>query len=328
MTLNAAAIRWWDEAGQHGSHARDQAGHVKGMIAYFGGQTRLSDINDAAWARFMAWLMQPKEVPGQERPDGTMGKARVRKGAGPATANRYLSTFNVIRERAEGIWGVKVGAFTRSKHVKAEPDHLEVFLSYEESEELLAAIVPHARLPILLDLLTGLRKQNILGLRWEDVSLDMKRMVVLQKGDRRMIVDLVDEAVALLNGLEPNPNKRRGPVFWFGNPAVPCDCSRCNDTGGPGGTNRYSDEPMKDIKRAFNTARVKIGKPNLRFHDLRHTVASWILNAGFSLAHVKETLGHSEIATTMRYAHLEAGQKKTAMTEALSVRRRKAKGAP
>jgi integrase len=54
----------------------------------------------------------------------------------------------------------------------------------------------------------------------------------------------------------------------------------------------------------FRKARVRAGLPNVRFHDLRHTAASWLINAGIDLYTVGRILGHSTPATTQRYAHL------------------------
>ncbi|HEV7369015.1 tyrosine-type recombinase/integrase [Arenibaculum sp.] len=74
---------------------------------------------------------------------------------------------------------------------------------------------------------------------------------------------------------------------------------------------------MKEIKRAFATGRKRIGMPELRFHDLRHTVASWLLNEGYTLKMVQTILGGTQITTTARYAHLEKGATAEAMSRSL-----------
>jgi site-specific recombinase XerD len=55
---------------------------------------------------------------------------------------------------------------------------------------------------------------------------------------------------------------------------------------------------------SWNTARVLAGLPDFRVHDLRHSFASFLVNAGRSLYEVQELLGHADIRTTSRYAHL------------------------
>lgn len=62
--------------------------------------------------------------------------------------------------------------------------------------------------------------------------------------------------------------------------------------------------PFINIFRSWDTARTRAQLPELRIHDLRHSFASFLVNAGRSLYEVQEILGHSDIRTTSRYAHL------------------------
>ena len=71
--------------------------------------------------------------------------------------------------------------------------------------------------------------------------------------------------------------------------------------------------PYGDIKKGFNNAVKKAGLHDFHFHDLRHTTASWLVMRGASLKAVAEILGHSDIATTQRYAHLSEGYKQKAV---------------
>lgn len=67
------------------------------------------------------------------------------------------------------------------------------------------------------------------------------------------------------------------------------------------------------VKSAFRRARVKAGYPTVRFHDLRHACASLLIEHGVDLYTVAKVLGHTNIKTTMRYAHLQLEQKRSAM---------------
>lgn len=67
------------------------------------------------------------------------------------------------------------------------------------------------------------------------------------------------------------------------------------------------------VKSSFRRARVKAGFPKVRFHDLRHACASLLIEAGEDLYAVGELLGHSNVQTTKRYAHLQLGRKRGAM---------------
>ena len=63
-------------------------------------------------------------------------------------------------------------------------------------------------------------------------------------------------------------------------------------------------KPYVSIFCSWNTARTKAGLADVRIHDLRHSYASFLVNAGRSLYEVQRLLGHTQIKTTQRYAHL------------------------
>ena len=63
-------------------------------------------------------------------------------------------------------------------------------------------------------------------------------------------------------------------------------------------------KPYVSVYYSWNTARVQAGLADVRMHDLRHSTASFLVNSGRSLYEVQKILGHSQIKTTQRYAHL------------------------
>lgn len=67
---------------------------------------------------------------------------------------------------------------------------------------------------------------------------------------------------------------------------------------------KISGKPIKDIKKAWHTIRTRAGFPEVRIHDLRHTHASHLVSSGLSLSIVGKLLGHTQVSTTQRYAHL------------------------
>lgn len=265
------------ETGQR-YHVAAMAPHLHGMLA---------DLDDEQVAQMIARLRD--------------------SGKGPATCNRHLATLSAVCKRAREVWKAPTGMWEARHHRQREPKGREVFLEYAQAQQLIAEIVPHARGPVLLDLLTGLRRGNVLGLSWEETSLDMGRLVLRTKGDRRHSVHLVPEAIALLASIQPDAGLRKGPVWRYRNPATDCRCPHCANPGNAG-------KPIRSVRTSFATAARKLGlNQRLRFHDIRHTVASWLLAEAGDLQLVREVLGHQDITTTARYAHLLPGRKEAAM---------------
>ena len=303
MTLNDAFVRFWTEKASKTAHGQTgQRYHMKVLLQALGRNTLLSALDDRAINEGVQAMQTRKATQG--RPETLSG----------ATVNRYLATLRLVCKRAKDVWKAEVGDWSYGEHRQEEAKHREVFLTHEQARALVDAAVPHLKPILMLALATGMRKENVVRLRWEDVSLDLARALVVQKGERRLAVDLPDLAVRMLAALQPEPEKRRGPVFWFGNPAVGCDCTRCKVPA-------YAGEPILDVKRSFATAAEAAGvreheAGRLRFHDLRHSHASWLLAATGDLLLTSKRLGHANVATTQRYAHLLPGRMERAVDDA------------
>jgi hypothetical protein len=76
-------------------------------------------------------------------------------------------------------------------------------------------------------------------------------------------------------------------------------------------------DAIKNLYKGFKLACKKAGYPDVRWHDLRHTNASWLLQGGAGLTVVKEVLGHKNINTTLRYAHLDIATQLITMNKSL-----------
>jgi integrase len=134
---------------------------------------------------------------------------------------------------------------------------------------------------ILLLLLTGARRSEITQAKWENVDLRKRTLLVprSKSGKPRRII-LNDHALAVFRSIQ----RTRGNPFVFPLPS----------TG----------RPPTSLFRQWHRIRCKAGLPDLRLHDLRHSFASFLVNKGVSLYVVQGLLGHSQIRTTQRYAHL------------------------
>jgi integrase len=141
-----------------------------------------------------------------------------------------------------------------------------------------------------------MRKSEILGLQWERVDLakDMgfnARITLYDtKNGEPRGVPLNKDAISALIAVEPDADKRVGRVF-----------------------KRSDGHGWGIIRTSFENAVERAGIPDFRFHDLRHTAASWLAMRGRPLKEIQEVLGHKSIAMTNRYAHLSPMHLRTAV---------------
>lgn len=132
---------------------------------------------------------------------------------------------------------------------------------------------------IRLLLFTGCRLREILNLKWEYVDLERGVLFLPDSKSGRKTVILNAPAMTVLNGLE-----RISPFV------VPGD---------------KPDSPRADLKRPWEAITKRAGLPGTRLHDLRHTYASFGAGGGLGLPIIGRLLGHSQVSTTARYAHLD-----------------------
>ena len=177
-----------------------------------------------------------------------------------------------------------------------ENNQVERFLSAEEAKALLIAIKasknPMLQHIVSMLLLTGARKREVLDAKWEDFDIERKIWRIPNtKAGKARIVPLSDTAIVVLIKLR---KKKRSP-YAFANPV--------------------SLKPYKSIYYSWHTARKMAGLSDVRIHDLRHSFASFLVNAGRSLYEVQILLGHTQIKTTQRYAHLSTTSLRSASNE-------------
>lgn len=197
---------------------------------------------------------------------------RVREGLKPHGVNRDLSYLKAALRHANQMHGKEIPAIAWGKIRLTEPPHRIRYLSREEYHRLLDCSPPSVALIVKVAVATGLRKNNILKLDWREVDLASGLITVTVKGDRKHTVKLPPALKAALSTLP----ERKGLVF---------------DT--------------RNFRKLFEQAVSDAGLHDFRFHDLRHTCATWMRMAGADLADICEALGHSSVAVTMRYAHIE-----------------------
>ena len=206
-------------------------------------------------------------------------------GLAPATCNRILAVFKTICSLAvmRGLLPTGQSPCAGVSPFKIHAQR-ERYLSRDAAKRLMRALEksghPEA-FSLRLLLLTGARKSEILKAQWENVRLDLRLLVVpLSKSGKPRHIPLSDEAIAVIRSI---PRQQGLPWLFPGH--------------APG-------KPLSDLYLFWNRLRRELGLADVRIHDLRHTFASFLVNAGHSLYEVQKLLGHGDPRTTMRYAHL------------------------
>lgn len=199
--------------------------------------------------------------------------------AKPATVNRYLALIRAILRRAEREWQW----LDRAPHIRLyhEPARRVRWLKPDQARDLLAELPPHQQHPMIFALSTGLRAGNVVGLRWEQV--DLKRRVLWLYGDQTkngedLSVSLNDNAMAVLHA------RRRINQEWVFT---------------------YQGKPLQRLTtRAWYKALKRANIEDFRWHDLRHTWASWLVQEGCPLYALQEMGGWKTASMVRKYAHL------------------------
>lgn len=191
-------------------------------------------------------------------------------GAAPATRNRYRALMRAILRAAERDWEW----IDKAPIIKAEQENNErkTFITREQADRLIAELPDHYRPAVRFALLTGLRKANVLGLRWAAVNLEAGTVVVAAeeaKGKRKIVVPLNASAKALLEAMP----HREGKVFGL----------------------------SSITEAAWKRACARAGITDFRFHDLRHTWASWHAMAGTPAQVLQELGGWQSYSMVERY---------------------------
>lgn len=219
----------------------------------------------------------------------------IKKGMKPATVNKHISIIKAMIKKAVD-WNMASDDTLKSvRAVKmlTENNKRLRFISHEECRALIDACtkrIAHLKPVIVTALNTGMRKEEILSLKWE--QLDLKHGFILidrtKNGERREI-PLNDTLQNTFRGMQ-----RRLDVPWvFYDP--------------------FDGKRYNSVKHSFKEACRRAGIVDFRFHDLRHTFASHLCMAGVDLKTVQELLGHKTLTMTLRYAHLAPGHKRKAV---------------
>ena len=209
----------------------------------------------------------------------------------PYQANRCLEVVSKMFVLAE-MWGLRPDGSNPRKHIRKYPEEKrERFLSAAELRrigdvlremEIEGIELPSAILAARLLILTGCRLGEIMSLKWEYVDFD-------------------EHALRL-------PDSKSGKkTVHLGTPAVECLQTAQRIHGNPWViTGTLPGKSLSDMQPFWQRTRARTGLKDVRIHDLRHTFASTAVASGQGLPMIGKLLGHTQVQTTARYAHLAA----------------------
>lgn len=210
--------------------------------------------------------------------------ARKRQGISDTTIRRDLAFASSMCTMAVR-WGYldtnAVAAFSKRGLKEARPRNR--FLTRGEYQRLLNKAADHVRPAIVLAVETGLRKEELFGLTTAAIDLDHREIVLDRtKSGAPRRVPLSDQAISIVKTLLRSSHPTSSRHLF-----VKSDGTR-----------------YRDMKKGFNAACRRAEIDGVRWHDLRHTFASWFVQSGGDLYRLSRILGHATLQMTARYGHL------------------------
>ena len=220
-----------------------------------------------------------------------IAEGKVKESSQP-TANRYMALVRAILRKAANEWEW----LDREPKVRMyrENDRRVRFLVREEADRLIRELPMHLAEMSRFALATGLRRANITGLEWSQVNLE-ERLAWIHadqaKGKKAIAVPLNKDAIDVL---KRQIGKHPTRVF------------------------SYNGKPVfQTSTKAWHKALKRAGIADLRFHDLRHTWASWHVQSGTPIYALQEMGGWQSVEMVRRYAHFQPGKHLVAASRAI-----------
>jgi integrase len=239
--------------------------------------------------------------------DADGNKVYRKKGKGQrsgATLNRFLVALGALYTWARRNRLVPRGFESPTRHVEKFPESRGRvrYLSDDERTRLLTACRaspwPRLYLLALMAMTTGARRGELLALRWKDVDLERAEARIgedaatsTKNGDARCLI-LLPQVLAEMERFAPKDAATSEALVF---------------------RSRLRPSQPYATEQAWRDAVDEAGIENFRFHDLRHTAASYMAQSGASLLEIADTLGHRQLRMVQRYAHLNTDSRRRLM---------------
>ena len=238
-------------------------------------------------AHFFRWAQRDGHVPKDSNPASGIDKFKENK------RERFLSSDEMARLGAairraetEGIpWKAADPTKPNAKHTP------------KRAECRVTRITPETAAALRLLIFTGARLREILNLRWSEIDIERGLIFLADSKTGRKTIVLGSPAILILKLLRRDAiaaSRKFNPRA--SSPVSPCVFPSADD----------DDRPRADLKRPWTLVTRAADLNGLRLHDLRHSFASVGAGANMGLPLIGKLLGHADVKTTARYAHLDA----------------------
>ena len=276
-TLGEIVSKYDENYQTQASYKKGKATWLDNFKERYGENTRLANIRYIDLETYRNQLKRKPTVHG-----------KVRK---TASVNREMAAIQHLFNKAVEWELLESSPFDRGKNLQEKENNKRYrYLDRDEIDRLLDNCVNDYTRDVTVAVLnTGMRRQEILSLKWEQVRGDFIYLSKTKTDDARQI-PINDDLVELFKEVRAKNQLKSKYIFC--------------DNGG---------RPFKEITKSFMAALRRAGIEDFRFHDLRHTFASHFIMRGGQLKELQELLGHKNITMTMRYAHLSQEHKKKAV---------------
>jgi len=276
ITLRELLSKYKENFQDQASYKGVKRFYVDNIKEYFGEETLLGNIRYVDLETYRNHLKTKLTI-----------HDKIRK---PATINREMACLRHIMSKAVEWDIIERDPFKKGKslHLKENNKRLR-FLSEDEITSLLDACPPYLRNVVVCVINTGMRKGEMLSLKWDQVRNGLIYLDKRKTNESRQI-PINDALDAVFKGIRKEQQLTSKHVFT-------CQGKRITES----------------MRVPFATSMRRAGIVEFRFHDLRHTFASQLLLHGGDLKDVQELLGHKSMAMTLRYAHLTQEHKKNAV---------------
>lgn len=296
VTFDDACLRWLQEK-EHKKSLDDDKTKIEYFLEFFSGRL-LSSITEADILKATSGMINRKHKEVWEIKAASAKKKGSKiapykpKPATQATKDRYLAFLRSLFRAAVNDWKW-IGKSPTIK-VRQKKEIRVRWLTKEEATTLIQCMPDVMKPVVMFALATGLRRSNILNLEWTQIDLQRKVAWIHPedtKGGKAIGVALNETACRVLR---MQIGKHQQYVFvhteaWHRADGSPTEKVR---------------KMRVDDNTAWNTGLRRAGITNFRFHDLRHTWASWLVQAGVPLTALQEMGGWESIEMVQRYAHL------------------------